>query len=497
MSRFLNLCSCEFIKIMKKRSSKVMLIILIAAIFAAAGIAVLTKKMYSYSEEYLSTVDYKTMTKTELESLKADIEANSSVLDEASKNSLQAQVDVYQMAMDYDINIYNTYWKSNVLTTDLLNSKTYYYNYISMGDEKSALVEQANIDKKVELLKNDDFDGYMELQKQIVKSNYDNNFIDKDDYENQIHTLELRQKYQVGKDYDSNDSWKEILVEEIEVLNNNVKLGIDTLTQKTLSEKDLEKAKDTIKMNEYRLEHNMQPYMTATSVGSTRKIFDYMQGGLTLLVLAVMMIIIAGSSISSEISKGTIKFWSFTPNKRWKILLSKLCVSVFILVAVSILVTLLSTLIGNIFFGSKDAQGYLYVSGGEVHSINYIVYMILYNLVGAIEVFVFLLFAMMLSTVTRNTAVSVGISIATYFGGNVIMQIINLFVKSDWIKFIPLNNLSLADRIFTNDVSYSASSLVTSLTGNISVNFSLAVLGVCAVIMIVTMFDSFRKRDIL
>ena len=108
----------------------------------------------------------------------------------------------------------------------------------------------------------------------------------------------------------------------------------------------------------------------------------------------------------------------------------------------------------------------------------------------------FLLLAMMLSTVARNTAVSVGISIAAYLGGSTVTQIINLFVKSDWIKFVPFNNLGLQNKIFSNDMSYTASAMTNEMLSNTSIKFSLAVLGVCAVIMIVTMFDSFRKRDI-
>jgi ABC-2 type transport system permease protein len=108
-----------------------------------------------------------------------------------------------------------------------------------------------------------------------------------------------------------------------------------------------------------------------------------------------------------------------------------------------------------------------------------------------------MVFALMLSTVARNSAVAVGLSIATYLGGSTIMQIVNIFVKKDWIKFIPFNNLSLQSRIFNGDVSYSASSMISGLTGNIPVSFSFAVLGVCVFLMLVTMFDSFRKRDIV
>lgn len=497
MSNFLKLCSCEYTKIWKKKSTKIMLIILILSIFASAGLAALTKKMYNFSEELMAATDYKTEIKTEMESLKADLEANKNSLDEASKNGIQAKIDINQLALDYDVNLYNTYWKSTTLSIDIFNSKQNYYNYKSLGEDEKASREEENINKRLELLKSDDYNAYMNLQKELLKQEYEEKTLSQEDYEIYLHTLELKEKYNVGKTYNSEESWKEALISEIEDLKYSINYGINATTRKALSEKDLQKAEDAIKINEYRLEHDMPPYATSNSIGKTRKVYDYMVSSLTMLVLAVIMIIIGGSSISTEVAKGTIKFWSFTPNKRWKILLSKLVTSVVILVVLTILVTLLSTLIGNLFFGSKDAQGYLYVSNESVHMINYIAYILLYNFVGGIDIFVFLLFAFMLSTLTRNTAASVGIGIASYLGGSTIMQIVNMFVKSEWTKFIPFNNLSLADRIFTNDISYSASSLVTSITGGIPVNFSLAVLGVCCVIMIVSMFDSFRKKDII
>lgn len=494
MSKFFRLCSCEFTKIMKKRSTKVMLIILVISLFASAGIALLTKKMYNIADEMYSAMDYKENIKLEMESIKTELSNES--LDEASKNSMKADLDKLQLAMDNDINIYTTYWKTNLIN-DISIDKSEIYNYKSMGDEESALKKQEDVNAKIEILKNDDFSGYIKLQKDDVKSNFDNGIINEQEYNDTISVLDLRAKYEIGKTYNSEDSWKETLVNEIETLKGNVRVGIDVMTRKALTEEGLKKAQDNIKINEYRLEHNMPPFMTGDmSIGKTRKVYDYMMGSLTMMVLAVMMIIIAGSSISTEVSKGTIKFWSFTPNKRWKILFSKFFVNTLILIITTIVITLLSTVVGNIFFGSGEAGAYLYVSGGTVHSINYIAFAILYNFVVAIDIFMFLLLAMMLSTVARNTAVAVGVSIAAYLGGATIMQILNMFVKSDWIKFVPFNNLSLADRIFTNDVSYSASSMVSSLTGNIPVGFSLAVLGVCAVIMIVTMFDSFRKRDI-
>ena len=155
MSKFFRLCSCELTKIMKKKSTKVMLILLILSLFASAGMAVLTKKMYSITDDIYSSIDYKASIKSEIESLKTEMSEEN--LDEASKNSIQAQIDAFQLAIDNDINIYTTYWKTELITNDITNLKRNIYNYKAMGQEDLAMKEQTTVDKLIELLKNDDF----------------------------------------------------------------------------------------------------------------------------------------------------------------------------------------------------------------------------------------------------------------------------------------------------------------------------------------------------
>ena len=155
MSKFFRLCSCELTKIMKKKSTKVMLILLILSLFASAGMAVLTKKMYSITDDIYSSIDYKSSIKSEIESLKTEMSEEN--LDEASKNSIQAQIDAFQLAIDNDINIYTTYWKTELITNDITNLKRNIYNYKAMGQEDLAIKEQTTVDKLIDLLKNDDF----------------------------------------------------------------------------------------------------------------------------------------------------------------------------------------------------------------------------------------------------------------------------------------------------------------------------------------------------
>ena len=79
------------------------------------------------------------------------------------------------------------------------------------------------------------------------------------------------------------------------------------------------------------------------------------------------------------------------------------------------------------------------------------------------------------------------------------MMIINQFIKKDWIKFVPFNNLNIADKIFTNSTNIMQMAIGGngSFATSTTLGFSLAILGVCAILMLVTMYDSFNKRDII
>lgn len=123
--------------------------------------------------------------------------------------------------------------------------------------------------------------------------------------------------------------------------------------------------------------------------------------------------------------------------------------------------------------------------------------MMLYFLAASIDILVYMFFAFMLSVVTRNTAVSVGVGIGCYVGSGIVMNLINLYITADWVKYIPFNNLGIADKIFTSNVSYVTMQMAGAAMNNVGLGFSLAVLGVSVLLMIITMFDSFNKRDIV
>lgn len=334
----------------------------------------------------------------------------------------------------------------------------------------------------------------MDQKKKEYKTELDNKEISQEVYEDQIYLLELRKKYDIYKEPTKDIlGWKESTYEDISLMKETLRTGIDKNTGKMLKLDEIKKLENNIKMAEYRLEKDI-PNLDSTS--SSRGLYDAMAPEFSMLFVALLMVIIAGSSISTEVSKGTIKFLLFTPNKRWKVLLSKVLSAVLILLVLTIGLSLISTIFGNIFF-EEAGTDYVYVSNGEVHSLPNMVYTMLFFLASTIDILIYMLFAFMFSVLTRNTALAVGISVGCYVGSGIVMSLINYYISADWVKFIPFNNLGIADKIFTNNISYSTMQMASGALSGTSVGFSLAVLGVCAVLMIVSMFDSFNKRDIV
>ena len=213
-------------------------------------------------------------------------------------------------------------------------------------------------------------------------------------------------------------------------------------------------------------------------------------------VISIVIIVIAGGTISNEISTGTIKFWALTPNKRWKIMTAKLLSILFYIIILILITSLVSVLIANVFF-AQEGETYLYCKNGEVKEIGNTLYTIEFYFVKAIPITLFALFAVMLSTITRNTAVAVSFSVALYIGNGIAMQILNQFITKDWVRFIPFNNLNLTTKIFPNATDMTSMMFGTNFATSTTLGFSLAVIGICAFLMLVTMYDSFNKRDII
>ena len=467
----------ENIKTWKKFSTKLLIIAVLLSLIGVLGLTKLMQYMDEKSRITGTVVDTSDeYLKSEIEYFKEQLKDES--LDEESKKSIQTQMEQYEMYLEYDIELYGDTWKNNIVK-NIVNFKQ---------DGKNDEAE-----KLVQILKNNDYSGYIANEKKILKDKLDNKEIEQQEYNDEISILELKEKY-LNVD---EENWKKSTIKEIQRSQKGIREGINLNSGKLLKAEDKQKLEDLIAIDKYRLEKNIEP-SEESSEENFRLRFEMLSPMFVIAVISIVTVIIAGGTISTEVSSGTIKFWALTPNKRWKILTAKLLSILFYIIILTLIMSLLSVAFANMFF-KEDGETYLYVKNGDVQEIGNTLYTVELYFAKTIPVIIFALFAVMLSTVTRNTAASVSFSMALYMGNGIVMMILNQFIKKDWIRFVPFNNLNIAEKIFSNSTNLSQMLLdgTDTFAKSTSLGFSLEVLVVCAILMLVTMYDSFNKRDII
>lgn len=462
----------ENIKIWKKFSTKLAIILILLALVAALGLSKILQYIDGKND---MIVQYSNTWK---ESLEEDINSykeqlNNERLLQSDREYIQNKIKIAEIRIQNNISLYSVNWKNTVLNN----------------------LENDMDGKLLEIVINNDFEGYINYEKEIEKQKLNQKEITLQEYDDNIQLLDLRSRYQignVGNEETIRDS-KEGYLDKIKNEQKSIRTGIDYSSNKVLTAEQKKKYEDDIKINIYKIENNVvnQDYSATTNY---RMMFESLAPSFVITLVAIFAMIVAGGAISSEVSTGTIKFWALTPNKRWKILTAKILSIVFYLVVITLIMSILSIAWANIFFDT-EGYGYIFVKNGNVEKIGNTLFTIGYYFAKLIPVIIFAIFALMLSVITRNTSVSLGLSIATYMGNSVAMLIINAYIKKDWVKLIPFNNLNIVDKVFPNFQSMMSTGLENTTTT--SLGFSLAVLGVCVILMFVTMYDSFNKRDII
>lgn len=232
-----------------------------------------------------------------------------------------------------------------------------------------------------------------------------------------------------------------------------------------------------IKINEYRLKHNL-PIETKTSTWS------FIEEGSALLSFAgLFMIIIAAGIVAGEYTWGTVKMLLIRPISRPKILFSKYAaVVLFGLFMISVLFVI-SALIGIVLFGSSDTSVHLVYEGGKVVEQNMLLYLFKIYLLKSVDVFMLATMAFMISAVFRSSSLAIGISLFLLFIGTNVTMLIAM--KYEWAKYLLFAN--------TNLLQYeNGQALVDGMT----FGFSLAVLAIYYVCFQLLAFITFTKRDV-
>lgn len=519
MSKIGALFHNEIIKTRRRVSVLVITIIMIAAIVGISGLIKIEEVWLDsgyiypaydiYSSDLSSTNDYLNQLEPKIAEAKEkeDKEALLSLCKEKISNLTYRSV--LELRIDY------TRAGSLDFRDDLIETLSTYLERVNQytvmeeafpGTQNKAEYESAQqtVTALTEILKQQDYAGYVEYSKGLIRSMDD---ISQEEKELLLEKWDILLKLDpAGGIGDSREKSRteyarnvantvEGLAKTI-IYERNFTDGYNDGSQ-AVTPKQLETYRDRLAAVRYCIDNDIE--ISNTDSGSASVAYSLVSSIANSLI-TLLLIILAGSTISNEISTGSIKSLIIAPVRRWKIFTAKLLA--LLSVAAALMLVKYVCLAGTQSLFWPDAiRPYVYASSGTAHSINYYLYQLAYCFAELMPIFMVAVFALMLSTTTRNTALSVGLSMGIYFGGSVAATILNAFSSEEWLKFIPFNNMDLADKLFPlsslmsnawTNVAYGQ----LSMQSGTSALFTLVYIIVLSLCMLYIAFDSFTRRDI-
>jgi ABC-2 type transport system permease protein len=202
-------------------------------------------------------------------------------------------------------------------------------------------------------------------------------------------------------------------------------------------------------------------------------------------LIGLFVIVVASDIVSSEFARGTIKMLLIRPYSRWKILLSKLLVTVGFAFVMWLVVIAATWLVGGLAygFGGMD-QTYLTITDDQRVIENGVVEYVFANIgLEFIELAVLVALCFMISTLFKSNSVAIGVAMFTMFAGNTITM---LLAEKDWVIYTLFANMDLSALIDKQN----------QIIEGLSIPFSMGVLAVYTVLMLIITFTVFQKRDV-
>lgn len=473
----------ELIKIFSKKSMIVIGVIILVIIIGFNVLNKISQNMsnsYSaYSESYIQYLD---------EEL-AELDPNKPS-DINKYVETKSQKDLATLAKDYK----ETSWQAEVIGTVIspIIEEMNNYEYIDKNNE-ALTCSKAKYDGMLTALKNNDWKYFATKELDSLNTQIEelNTLIaqdsENDDLKTQLKSLEL-QKEVVNLRLDKNinygsDNYKSIAVQNYRMYMGNY---IQSSQGKNLTDEEkseingyLEKAN----LYKYDLYNDTEYQNTATANYTFQNSI-----GTYIAIIVMIVVIVAGVSISEEFNKGTVKLLLVRPYSRTKILISKLIAVFITMLITTATILLLQFIIGGIVYGfgtyMMNVVQFDFTTNSIV-TLNIFAYL---GLIFICKLPIFILIgtlAFALSTLFLNSPLAVALPILGYMGSDMI-NMIAISYKWDWVKYFVTPNWDLSQYLFGG----------TQIFSGISVEFSITICAIYFVIMLVASIVSFKKRNI-
>ncbi len=263
-------------------------------------------------------------------------------------------------------------------------------------------------------------------------------------------------------------------------------------------------ARDRLAVLEYRLEKGLSVNpadsftageddmglgsLVASGYGANRsggKFWDSMAGTASVMSLICMLsIIFAGGVVANEFSAGTIKFLLVSPVTRKKILFSKyVCMLLLLLLMVGIL--FVGSVLGSLPGGPAQVFAPAVTArDGQVHLTSPFLLLFREYLLSGVEVLVMMTLAFAISSLFRNSALAIGISLFGYFAGSLCVSILYM-LGLDWVRYLLFANLN-----------FSAIAAGSTGIAHQSLPVAIVVVVLHMIVFLLTAMDAFDNREV-
>lgn len=440
MARFFRLVKNEYIKVFKKLSTKIMIVLIIICALGLSGIALFAKhnmesnnySSYDATGDYQETIDWLKNT-----------------------NGDPNEIAMWQYLMDNDID--SDDWRYDVLSAVFADGT---------GD-------MSGIKK---YLDDNDWRGFCQYR-------LDNDILTEGE--------KWEYQYRLDKDisFDKSNEKKNDLIMTVANAKNTIATMGDAKSDGQNSRAKLE---DNIKLALYQLDNdkldNTANQMTLFETSEPEQITFwtvFLTSTSLVTVVALLAIVIAGGIVSSEFSQGTVKFLLINPVKRWKILMSKYFTVITVgYIMLCILFVVMIPITGLMLGFDGFSTPYIYVNGGEVKEMPTLLYAAEQYLMKSVEMVVMSTLAFAISSLVRSTALAIGVSVFTMCIGSTVTRLLGE-LGQDWARFLVFANTDLA-----------SISKGYSIFAQHSLTFAVGVLIAHMVVFLLTAWDGFTKRSV-
>ncbi len=476
----------ELTKIFKKKSIYITLFVVLAFVILTNCIYKFFYHSGSYDEYSDNYIQY---AKEEIKKLDPNKPSDTKMYID-----IKSTLDRYELAQKYEANSWQRSLLAVQLSSHISEKNTYLYGE-NKDPEKVKEIEQT-ITKILGKLEEGDWKYFanedleqaktklasLEEQKtktidkqelQSLEIEIENAKIDKE-----VAEIRLNKEIQYGNDF-RNKALNTYQTEAKNVIN----VGNGERELEYEEKRDYNESLEKREINRYILENDVDVNKTNDVRGILKALFN--EYGLFIIVMIIM---IAGTIVSEEFNKGTIKLLLVKPYNRNKILLAKF-VTVFIMIAFSILaVVVMELIVGGIIFGydslSVPVLDYNFTTG-NLETINIFTYLGIEIATQLPKLILLATLAFSCSTLFCNSAVAISIPLLGYMSADMINMLV-IQNKIEFMKFFVSLNWNFEEYLFGS---------LPSMEG-MSCAFSSIICMIYFVIMLIPTFIVFKRKNI-